>query len=103
MKSRTRKQLNRQGHRDGSGRYAQVFPCYRCGKSAGEDYVSFNADTADALGNEWHDTALCLCDDCGDYMGTLTPEAAWAEANHPRWGKLPQGKTAPGYSHEDIS
>lgn len=89
----SRNQRLRQGHRDRTGRYAQVFPCYRCGTSAGEDYFSFNADTRDSLGNDWHDTALCLCKPCADYMLTLSPEAAWAETSN-RWGKLPQGKPA---------
>lgn len=88
------RQIQRQKHRERTGRYAQVFPCYRCGKSAGEDYASYNGDAVDVLGNSWHDTALCLCEKCAAHMQMLSPAWAWAEASSPAWGFMPQGKPA---------
>lgn len=91
---RTAAQRLRQDHRDG-GKYAKVNPCYRCGKSASLEYWSHLCDEVDALGNHWHDTALCICAKCAAHLEKLDPAAAWAETLSPAWGSLPQGKAAP--------
>ena len=66
----TPKQFRRQKHREG-GRYAQVNPCYVCGKSAGEQY--FSHPDSDHLIN---DELLCLCQKCIDKYGKIPgPEA----------------------------
>jgi hypothetical protein len=89
----TQEQHERQRHRERSGRYSKVNPCYRCGKSAGENYTSVLDSECDSLGNNWGDSALCLCWPCGGYMAKLTetnPQAAWDELQSPKWGKFPQ-------------
>lgn len=92
MTTKQRERQKRQ-HRE-RGRYAKVNPCYRCGKSAGVDYLSSaHTDTADELGNEWHDIALCLCEPCAVHLAQLTPTAAWADVTHADYGRLPQGKS----------
>ena len=93
----TPRQRQRQGkqYRDG-GKYAKVNACYRCGKSAGIDYSSFNADITDSLGNDWNDKALCVCESCCIYLGTLSDVQAWADVNHPDYGKHPQGRKISG-------
>ncbi|MFA4971771.1 MAG: hypothetical protein WC683_04110 [bacterium] len=93
----TNAQKHRQRYRSKDGRYREFNPCYRCGKSAGEDYFSGPwTDRNDPLGNQWHDDALCLCESCASYMYSHKDDPAmlWAEANSPEWGKLPQGKGA---------
>lgn len=78
-----------------SGRYARVNPCQRCGKSAGVDYYSVLCDQTDSLGNEWHDSAICVCQKCAKYLEDLVesnPEAAWMEIKSQDYGSLPQGK-----------
>ncbi len=78
-----------------NGKYAKVHPCYRCGKSAGVDYLSVLCDETDSLGNSWHDRAICLCGKCATYLQNLTefdPRAAWAEVTSNEYGSLPQGK-----------
>ena len=59
MTKRTRLQRLRQEHREG-GRYTKVNPCYACGKSAGDDYLSHPMTDK----NKWDDTAICLCKKC---------------------------------------
>jgi hypothetical protein len=92
----TDRQARRQEYRSPkSGRYDQVNPCYRCGKSAGDDYWSVLCDESDAAGRPWHDTALCCCHPCATHLQKLVDtdlEAAWAETQHADWGKLPRGK-----------
>jgi len=90
----TRNQALRQSsdYRD-KGRYAKVNPCYRCGKSAGVDYLSDRrTDMTDSCGNKWDDIALCICQRCAVYLDKLDDAAAWADVKHPNYGKHPQGK-----------
>lgn len=90
----TRNRKERQAHRE-NGKYAKVNPCYRCGKSAGADYCSVNADSSDSIGNNWNDIALCLCEPCATYLQAFTdsdPVGAWAEVNCKQYGQLPQGE-----------
>ena len=61
--------------RDRLGRYAELHPCYVCGKSAGEKYFSDRrTDTLTPTGEDFGDIALCLCGDCAD-KGEAMPDA----------------------------
>lgn len=63
-------QYKRQKHRE-RGRYAQVNPCYVCGRSAGENYES-HPDTDCSINDE----LICLCRRCFDRLKDLPgPEA----------------------------
>ena len=65
-------QIRRQRHRD-HGKYAQVNPCYGCGKSAGEDYFSHPlSDQNGSDGKPWDDVALCLCLNCYNATKNMT-------------------------------
>jgi hypothetical protein len=105
----TGRQRQRQGSRSGDGRYAEHMPCYRCGKSAGEDYCSGPlVDRTDERGRSWGDAMLCLCEPCASYLDDLIKkpnglDRIYAEVDGPRWGVgkynpnsfaggLPQGK-----------
>ncbi len=66
----TIKQQIRQKHRN-QGRYAQVFPCYVCNKSAGENYFS-HPDTDRTIG----DDLICLCEKCFERLRGLPGEEA---------------------------
>jgi hypothetical protein len=80
-------------HRDEEGRYAQVNPCYRCGKSAGADYFSGPyVDRGDPTGRSWGDQMLCTCEPCANYLHKLGPEEIAAEVDSKLWGRLPKGK-----------
>lgn len=66
----TPKQRQRQNYRE-SGKYAKVFPCYVCNKSAGVDYCS-HPDTDKTINDE----LLCLCESCYNiYKDIPGPEA----------------------------
>ena len=91
----TPKQRDRQRHRSRGGQYAQVNPCYRCGKSAGVDYCSGkHTDSVDSLGNVWHDHALCLCEPCAVYLNALSDADAWQDVISPAYGNHPSGRGA---------
>jgi len=83
-KPMTDAQRARQGHRD-HGRYAQVHPCYGCGKSAGVDYCSHPmTDCTDPDGKDWGDTAICLCLKCAkatEHMTRVTEFIEYAKAH----------------------
>jgi hypothetical protein len=49
------------------GRFAALNPCYGCGKSAGEKYLSH-----DLTDNGWEDLAICLCEKCAEATGKMT-------------------------------
>jgi hypothetical protein len=57
-------------------------------------------DRADATGRQWNDEMLCTCQPCADYLHGLTPQQLAAEVDGPRWGHLPQGKPAAGWTVE---
>lgn len=79
-------QQRRQKHRD-SGKYAKVNPCYRCGKSAGDNYWSDRR--TDSLLN---DEAICLCTPCRDLLDKMTDEQIVAEVKSADYGHKKQGK-----------
>lgn len=84
----TERQRERQNHRDRAGRYA-TSPCYRCGRSAGVNYLSDRrTDSTDSNGNRWGGRALCLCAPCAEHLDLLDDTAAWAEIIGGAWGKL---------------
>lgn len=56
--------------RTSDGRYAELNPCYVCGKSAGENYRSDSRTDTDDFG----DIALVLCDPCAE-KGEAMPDA----------------------------
>lgn len=89
----TYEQKERQRHRGRDGRYTEVFPCYRCGKSAGVDYFSGNyVDRDDEDGRHWGDELLCLCGPCAKHMSKMDGTQCAAEIDRPEWGNLPRGK-----------
>lgn len=89
----TGKQKQRQKHRRRNGQYDQVFPCYRCGKSAGTNYNSGNyTDRDDEDGRHWGDELLCLCEPCAKYMHSMNGAQCFAEVSRPEWGNLPRGR-----------
>lgn len=91
----TSNQHERQKHRGRDGRYDKVFPCYRCGKSAGVDYFSGPfVDRADERGEDWSDEMLCLCEPCAKHMWPMTGAECEAEVSDANWGSLPQGRKA---------
>lgn len=76
-------QRSRQGARTNDGRYAQHFPCYVCGKSAGESYYSGkHTDCEDSEGNHWNDTALVLCGRCSGRLDELPDGEAFEIARN---------------------
>lgn len=79
-------QNKRQAYRS-RGQYAKVNPCYRCGKSAGEDYRS-DRRTDDLI----DDQAMCLCDPCANLLAALTDEELFIELARPDYGACKQGK-----------
>jgi hypothetical protein len=86
-------QNERQRHRRRNGQYDEVFPCYRCGKSAGVDYFSSRyTDTVDEDGRHWGDELLCLCEPCAKHMTPMTGAQCFAEVSRPEWGNLKRGK-----------
>ena len=70
-------QRQRQSHRERTGKYALVNPCYLCGKSAGEDYWSHHADETDSAGNSWGDLALVLCFKCYNKLVVMPDQQAF--------------------------
>lgn len=87
---KTPKQKERQLHRN-QGKYAQVNPCYCCGKSAGVDYFSHPlTDTGD-----WNDIGLVLCKRCADKTCDITDleefkryKAQFGDAAQKAWEKI---------------
>ena len=79
MTARTQSQIRRQDrkYRD-AGRYAKVNPCYRCGRSAGEDYQS-DRRTDDLVNDE----AICLCRPCFVLLDGMSDEQFLAEIARP--------------------
>lgn len=57
------------------GKYAQVNPCYVCGKSAGINYSSHH-DTDVTIG----DDLLCLCSKCMKILDKLDGKSAIKKA-----------------------
>ncbi len=92
----TWKQDVRQSWRSADGRYAETYPCNRCGRSAGVDYYSDRrTDCVLANGRRVDDEALCLCKPCADLLDTLDDVAFEAQLDDPRWGKLPRPRKRP--------
>lgn len=81
----TPKQHDRQSHRGRDGRYAEVNPCYHCGKSAGVDYCSHYQ--TDRL---FDDEGLCLCGSCCEFLQGLPDEEALRRLRLSDYGSNPQ-------------
>ena len=61
MTPRSELQQKRQKHRARDGKYDKVNPCYICGNSAGENYVSDQrTDSQDSEGNEMKRVLIIL-------------------------------------------
>jgi hypothetical protein len=92
MQAMSRRQESRQKHREQSGKYAKVNPCYHCGKSAGDDYCSDRRTD-----NEFNDEGLCLCRACCDFLDGLADEEALWRLKLANYGTNPQQRTAIGH------
>ncbi len=75
----TQAQRERQNHREKSGRYDKVNPCYVCGRSAGVDYCS-HGDTDYLFG----DALLVICDGCSRALQALRGADALVRAKEMR-------------------
>jgi len=82
MTDPTEAQTERQHHRRQNGRYAEVFPCQICRRSAGLHYCSDRrTNTVDAAGNQWADSAIQLCQRCAARLNALPDAEAYAIAS----------------------
>ena len=98
------KQEERQKHRNQDGKYSQVNPCYRCGKSAGADYFSGPyVDRDDETGRKWNDEMLCLCEPCAGYMEQLDVAEIVREVDGASWGRLPRAKKAAAPTVQELT
>ena len=73
----TRKQVERQHHRNSNGRYARMNACELCGKSAGVDYYSDERCNATGIGLVLHRSCADRLASMNDeqYAAALRPEA----------------------------
>lgn len=82
----TQAQKNRQQHRNRIGQYSQVYPCRRCGKSAGERYFSDRRTDTTVNGVEVGDFALCLCIPCATILDAMNDTEFVAEITSEGYG-----------------
>jgi hypothetical protein len=69
----TRRQRERQKHRDRNGRYAEANPCCACGRSAGIEPLGHPlTDCEGSDGRGWDDIAIVLCPQCYEDTKRMT-------------------------------
>ena len=84
VQSPAQRERQRPEHRS-AGKYAAVYPCYHCGKSAGVNYCSHRETDA-----AFNDEGLCLCPRCCEFLESLPNDEALRRLRLANYGANPQ-------------